>query len=109
MGKDNFLDTFLRNWQVRHGINLSLEGRIHFRRILSIIYDKMFDPEKPESKFVTLCFEENWDYAKIVADTRNREGFQYNLFQDFLDAIKKYPVYIQNNRDRKLNKIIKLS
>ncbi len=67
----------------------------------------MLNPEILESKFVELCVSENWEYAELVADTRNKEAFKFcNLFQRFIEFMKKHPEYIQINRDRQLNKII---
>lgn len=82
------------------------EGWTHYKNILTIIKYKMFNPEKPESKFVELCVAENWDYAKAVADTRNKEAIEYcDLFKKFVQHIKQTPEYIQFNRDRKINSI----
>lgn len=85
----------------------SNEGFDHYMTILSIISNKMFYPDKPESKFVELCVSENWEYAELVADTRNKEAFKYcDLFRKFIEFVKKRPEYIQVNRDKQLNKII---
>jgi hypothetical protein len=67
----------------------------------------MFNPDQPESKFVELCVTENWDYAKSVADTRNKEAIEYcDLFRKFIEHIKKTPDYIELNRDKQINKIL---
>lgn len=83
------------------------EGFDHYMTILPIISSKMFNPEKIESKFVELCVSENWDYAKAVADTRNKEAIEYcDLFRKFINFVKKRPEYIQFNREKQLNKIL---
>ncbi len=83
------------------------EGFEHYMNILPIIKEKMFNPDKPESKFITLCFEENWEYAKAVADTRNKEAIEYcDLFKKFNEFVKKSPEYIQFKRETILNKIL---
>lgn len=78
------------------------EGFKHYLTILDIIYEKFMNPEKPESNFVTLCFNEDWEKAKYVADDRNKEALQYHIIQDFVKYIKKCPEYIQKNRQDKL-------
>lgn len=83
------------------------EGFEHYMNILPIIKEKMFNPDKPESKFVTLCFEENWEYARAVADTRNKEAIEYcDLFKLFVNHVKKSAEYIQFKRETILNKIL---
>ena len=82
------------------------EGFSHYINILGIIKNKMFNPDKPESKFVELCVSGNWEYAKHVADTRNREAIAYcNLFFKFIEYIKKTPEYIQFNRELYINNL----
>jgi hypothetical protein len=46
------------------------EGFKHYLTILDIIYEKFMNPEKPESNFVTLCFNEDWE--KIFSINHNR-------------------------------------
>jgi hypothetical protein len=47
------------------------------------------------------------DYAKSVADTRNKEAIEYcDLFRKFIEHIKKTPDYIELNRDKQINKIL---
>lgn len=82
------------------------DGFTHYMNILIIIKEKMFNPDKPESNFVTLCVEEKWDHARSVADTRNKEAFELNLFPKFVESVKKSPEYIEFSRDRKINQII---
>ena len=83
------------------------EGFSHYMRILDIIRNKMFNPEQPESKFVELCVAGKWDYAKAVADTRNKEAIEYcDMFRRFIEHIRKTSEYIENNRDKQINKII---
>ena len=84
------------------------DGFNHYLQMLCLIKDKMFNPDKPESKFITLCAEEKWDYAISIADHRNKEAFEYcDLFPKFVEDIKKSPEYIQFSRERKLSQIIK--
>jgi len=67
----------------------------------------MFNPDQPESKFVELCVAENWEYAKAIADTRNKEAIEYcDLFRKFVEHIKKSPDYIQFKRDEQLTSLI---
>lgn len=54
--------------------NITPEGFKHYQTILDIIYNKFMNPEQPESKFVTCCFNEDWEKALWVADTRNKEA-----------------------------------
>lgn len=76
--------------------------------ILSVIKNKFYNPEIPECKFVTLCFEENWDYAKHIADTRNKEAFAFcDMFRKFVNHIKESGDYICHCRSKKLEKILK--
>lgn len=96
------IEDFLRQWSSKNSLSLTTEGHQHFYNILGIIYNKMFNPDKPESMFVTLCFEEKWEQAGYVADTRNREANTYNMFKDFSEYVKKSPEYIQYNRQRKI-------
>jgi hypothetical protein len=80
------------------------DGWQHYMTILPIIYEKIFNPDKPESNFVT---QEKWEHAKAVADTRNKEGIEYcDLFRKFVESVKQTPEYIQFTRERKLNQII---
>ena len=75
--------------------------------ILDIIRNKMFNPEQPESKFVELCVAGKWDYAKVVADKRNKEAIEYcDMFRKFVEYVKKTPEYITHNREKQINKII---
>ncbi|HPZ23819.1 MAG TPA: hypothetical protein PLC25_03160 [Bacilli bacterium] len=85
----------------------SEEGFKHYITILPIIKNKMFNPDQPESKFVELCVAENWEYAKAIADTRNKEAIEYcDLFRKFVEHIKKSPDYIQFKRDEQLTSLI---
>lgn len=53
----------------------------------------------PCCKFVELCSNENWDYAKHVADSTNKQVLkETTIFQDFVRVV---------GRERKINKILK--
>ena len=83
------------------------DGFNHYMNILSIICNKMFNPEKPESKFVELCFNEEWDYAYAIADSRNKEAIKFcNLFYKFIEYVKSTPEYISFDRNIKISKLI---
>lgn len=83
----------------------STEGKEHYHHICSLIAYKMMNPDYPESKFVTLVVEEKWDQAYHWADTRNKEAFNINLFQKFVEYIKSRPEFITKNREDKLNQL----
>jgi hypothetical protein len=105
VNKDIF--DFLSSTHIDGRSGFTDEGWEHYVNILKIIKNKMFNPDQPESKFVELCVAENWDYAKSVADTRNKEGIEYcDLFRKFIEHIKKTPDYIELNRDKQINKIL---
>jgi hypothetical protein len=62
--------------------------------IQSYLIDNM-----PCCKFVELCSNENWDYAKYVADSTNKQILkETTIFQDFVRVV---------GRERKINKILK--
>lgn len=53
----------------------------------------------PCCKFVELCSNENWIYAKGVADSTNKQILtETTIFQDFVKVV---------GRERKINKILK--
>ena len=87
-------------------ITLNPEGFKHILKILDMIYFKFMDPSIPECKFVTLCFNEDWEKAKLFADDMNKQALQYNIIQDFVKHIKQCPEYIQKNRENKINNIL---
>jgi len=60
---------------------------------------------KPTSKFMKLCGDEDWEYAKSVGDIINKEVLQIGFYQDFVKKIKTSPKYISKIRDEKLNDI----
>jgi hypothetical protein len=99
---------FLRSISIKlNPITLNPEGFKHILKILDMIYFKFMDPSIPECKFVTLCFNEDWEKAKLFADDMNKQALQYNIIQDFVKHIKQCPEYIQKNREDKINNIIK--
>jgi hypothetical protein len=83
----------------------SPEGRNHYHHICSLIAYKMMNPNYPESKFVTLVVQEDWEKAYHFADTRNKEAFNINLFQKFVEYIKSRPEFITKNREDKLDQL----
>jgi len=85
------------------GVQYTDEGREHFLFICKKIADKFYDPEIIPSSFVKAVYEEDWERAKCIADTRNKEGFEINLFQKLVNYIKSTPLYISNKREDKLN------
>ena len=99
----NFLISFYLNG--RYGF--TEDGFNHYLTILKLINNKMFNPLEPESKFITLCAEENWEHAKCVADTRNKEAIEYcDMFRKFIKVIKESSEYLEINRDNKINEIL---
>jgi len=87
-------------------ITLNPEGFKHILKILDMIYFKFMDPTIPECKFVTLCFNEDWEKAMWIADDMNKQAMELNIIQDFVKHIKQCPEYIQKNRENKLNQIL---
>ena len=88
------------------GYKYTDEGLNHYMNILIIIKNKLFNPDIPECNFVELVVSEQWDKAYWAADTRNREAFGINLFQNFIKYVKGSAEYIQYNRSKSLNKIL---
>ena len=88
------------------GYKYTDEGLNHYMNILIIIKNKLFNPDIPECNFVELVVSEQWDKAYWAADTRNREAFGINLFQNFIKYVKGSAEYIQHNRSKSLNKIL---
>ena len=72
------------------GYKYTDEGLNHYMNILIIIKNKLFNPDMPECNFVELVVSEQWDKAYWAADTRNREAFGINLFQNFNSNIIKH-------------------
>lgn len=87
------------------GVKYSPEGLAHYMLICQLIAHKMLNPEVPESNFITAVFNEDWEKAKAFADTRNKEAFSIDLFQKFVEYVKKSPKYIAKHREDKLNKL----
>ena len=88
------------------GVKYTPEGLNHYMLICQLIAHKMLNPETPESNFITAVFNEDWEKAEAFADTRNKEAFGINLFQRFVEYVKKSPQYITKQREDKLNKLI---
>lgn len=90
---------FLTYIQSKYSVKFSEEGYQHYLKILTLIENKMLNPDTLESKFITKCFEEDCEWAKEVADTRNKESFSINLFQEFCECLKKTSEYKQKQRE----------
>jgi hypothetical protein len=103
---DNLVDKFMIDNISLYSIKYSEETWNHYKNILTPIKDKLFYPDKPECNFVELVVSEQWDKAFYIADTRNKEAFKIDLFQNFIKYIKNSPEYIQYNRDIQLNKLL---
>ena len=88
------------------GVRYSPEGLNHYMLACQIIAHKMLNPEVNESSFYTAVYNEDWEKAEAFADTRNKEAFGINLFQRFVEHVKKSPQYISKQRQDKLNKLI---
>jgi hypothetical protein len=102
---DQDIIDFLQNKALPHGQAFKSEQFKHLYFILAKIKHKLYNPDTPESKFVELVVKEDWDRAYYHADTLNKEGFKYDMFQKFLRYIKQSPQYIQHNRQTQLNQL----
>ena len=81
-----------------HYSDISAESFNHIVSMLTEIQSYLID-NMPCCKFVELCSNENWDYAKHVADKTNKQILsETTIFQDFVRVV---------GRERKINKILK--
>lgn len=96
---------FLNHKALPNGQGFKSEAFNHLYFILDKIKHKLYNPDKPESKFVDLVVKEDWDRAYYHADTLNKEVFKYDMFQNFLKYIKQSSEYIQHNRQTQLNQL----
>lgn len=105
----NFIYNFICSLHPNGRTGFTDDGFNHYSNVLLLIWNKMMNPEIPESKFVTLCCEEKWDYAESIADTRNREAIEVcDMFREFSKYVKKHPEYIQRMRNKKLEELFKI-
>jgi hypothetical protein len=86
--------------------NFHQEANNHFIYILDLISNKMCYPEISESKFVTLISEEKFEQAEYIADHYNKQGFNFNFWQEFVEFVKQSDDYILINRKRNLKELI---
>lgn len=83
------------------------EGYSHYVNILTLIKNKIFNPDQPESSFITACYNEDWNRAKYYADTRNKEAIEYcDMFKKFNQHIKSTQEYHLFLRERNLELLL---
>ena len=74
----------------------------HLNSMCLLIYDKMMNPKIKECSFIEHIYEGDWNRARIVGDIRNKEAIDHNLYQNFVEFVKKSPEYVVKIREEKL-------
>lgn len=82
------------------------DGFNHYLVILTLIKEKLYNPSKRECNFIELCVNGEWEKAKYIADTRNKEAIDYNnMFYKFIEYIKSTSNYKLIHRESLINKL----